>query len=169
MTLKWIARSSQMSVLGTRFCPRQTWVALASLCTFLGFRLSCSLLTPVLSLLATKLDNLKNYPLQVFVLSSLWTNSLCETYSDGQCPCGGLWLALKAKNGWVNSLAFLSSKMGSSQQQLEVEQLLVLSELRWDWLSPEDVAQPLPTQGIDIAGAAKEGWVSCTRFYPECG
>ena len=48
-------------------------------------------------------------------------------YSDGEYPRGGLWLALKAKNGRVNSSAFLSSKMSSSQQQLEMEKLLVLS------------------------------------------
>lgn len=66
-------------------------------------------------------------PVKAFVLSSCWTNSLCDTCWAGWCPHGGLWLSLKAKSEQASRSAFLCSRMSSSWQQMEREQLLVLS------------------------------------------
>lgn len=86
-----------------------------------------TLMLPIHSTVASTYKEMKNCLLQVSILSSHWANGLYKTYSDGWYPRGGLWMALKPKNGQVNSSAFLSSKMCSPHQQLEMEQLLVLS------------------------------------------
>lgn len=75
----------------------------------------------------SKIQRPKELPVQAPVLSSCRTNRLCETCSCEWCPRGGLWPSLMAEREQVKSSAFLCSKMSSSWQQMEREQLLVLS------------------------------------------
>lgn len=101
----------EMSCLSCPLLLPQVWILL--LPTHSGFASACS-----------KIQQPEDLPMQASVLSSRWTNSLCETCS---CAHGGLWLSLETKSEQVNSSALLCSKMGSSWQQMEREQLLVLS------------------------------------------